>query len=146
TDIQLVGAALYFLPIKTRLPLKFGPETLTEVTCARVRVEVADQQGHRAFGWGETPLSVQWVWPSLLPYHERHAVLKKLCIELTGLWASFGAQGHPMEIGHDFLQNILPGWREGFNGRERGEKEPVPLLAALLCCSPFDLALHDAYG
>jgi hypothetical protein len=37
TDIRVVGAALYFLPVRTRVPLKFGPETLTEVTCARVQ-------------------------------------------------------------------------------------------------------------
>ncbi|MEQ8836086.1 MAG: hypothetical protein RID07_04705 [Lacipirellulaceae bacterium] len=61
TDVQLRGAELYFLPVKTRVPLKFGTETLTSVTCARVQVEVADQHGNTATGWGEVPLSVQWV-------------------------------------------------------------------------------------
>ncbi len=64
TDIQPLSAELRFLPVQTRVPLKFGPETLTTVTCARVRVRVADAAGHTAEGWGETPLSVQWVWPS----------------------------------------------------------------------------------
>ena len=64
SDIRTVGATLYFLPVKTRVPLKFGAETLTSVTCARAMVRVADQQGRTAAGWGETPLSVQWVWPS----------------------------------------------------------------------------------
>ena len=31
------GSTLYFLPIKARVPLKFGPEITTEVTCARVQ-------------------------------------------------------------------------------------------------------------
>ena len=35
TDIRTVGAALYFLPVQTRVALKFGAETLTHVTCAR---------------------------------------------------------------------------------------------------------------
>ena len=63
TDVRPIAAAVYFLPIKTRMPLKFGPEIITEVTCARIRVTVADTRGRRAEGWGETPLSVQWVPP-----------------------------------------------------------------------------------
>ena len=146
TDIKTIGAALYFLPVKTRVPLKFGTETLTSVTCARVRVRVADRNGRTAEGWGETPLSVQWVWPSAIPYEERHEALRRFCIELTDLWGSISAPGHPMELGHDFLETILPGWLNGFNQRHRRNKEPMPCLAALLCCSPFDLAVHDAYG
>jgi L-alanine-DL-glutamate epimerase-like enolase superfamily enzyme len=146
TDIRTVGAALYFLPVRTRVALKFGAETLTEVTCTRARVTVADEQGRTAAGWGETPLSVQWVWPSALPYAERHGALKTFCVELTELWASIRTRGHPMELGHDFLETVLPGWLQGFNQRHRRGKEPMPWLAALVCCSAFDLAVHDAYG
>jgi L-alanine-DL-glutamate epimerase-like enolase superfamily enzyme len=146
TDIRVVGASLYFLPVRTRLPLKFGLETLTEVTCARVSVTVTDDKGNTAPGWGETPLSVQWVWPGDLPYAERHAALKEFCQGLTELWASIRTRGHPMEIGYDFMETVLPGWLEGFNRRQRRGKAPMPWLAALVCCSPFDLAVHDAYG
>ncbi|HRZ57379.1 MAG TPA: hypothetical protein P5525_18220 [Candidatus Paceibacterota bacterium] len=59
TDIRVQSAELFFLPIATRVPLKFGPETLTSVTCARARVRVEDRHGRSAVGWGETPLSVQ---------------------------------------------------------------------------------------
>lgn len=85
TDIRTVGAALYFLPVQTRVALKAGTETLTQVTCARARVTVSDDQGRTAEGWGETPLSVQWVWPSAVSYEERHAALKAFCTELTEL-------------------------------------------------------------
>src|SRR5690349_18042068 len=146
TDIKTIGATLYFLPVQTRLPLKFGTETLTSVTCARVRVRVADRNGRTAEGWGETPLSVQWVWPSAAPYEQRHKALRQFCVELTDLWGSITTPGHPIEIGHDFLETILPGWLNGFNQRHRRNKEPMPWLAALLCCAPFDLAVHDAYG
>ena len=164
TDIRTVGAALYFLPVQTRVALKFGAETLTQVTCARACVKVSDEQGRTAEGWGETPLSVQWVWPSgagvppvnpeplaggtpaPLPYAERHAALQAFSLELTELWASIRTRGHPIELGHDFLETVLPGWLQGFNQRHRRGKEPMPWLAALVCCSPFDLAVHDAYG
>jgi L-alanine-DL-glutamate epimerase-like enolase superfamily enzyme len=146
TDIRTIGAALYFLPVQTRVPLKFGPETLTRVTCARARVTVADASGKKAEGWGETPLSVQWVWPSALPYEEREAALKEFCAELAELWAALQTPGHPLELGHDFQETVLPSWLQGFNQRHRRGREPMPWLAALLCCSAFDLAVHDAYG
>ncbi len=146
TDIGTVGAALYFLPVQTRVALKFGAETLTQVTCARACVKVSDEQGRTAEGWGETPLSVQWVWPSATAYEERHAALKAFCIELADLWASIRTRGHPIELGHGFLETVLPGWLQGFNQRHRQGREPMPWLAALVCCSPFDLAVHDAYG
>src|SRR6266850_3498115 len=146
TDIRTVSAGLYFLPVQTRVPLKFGTETLTQVTCARARVVVADSSGRRAEGWGETPLSAQWVWPSSVPLEERTEALKNFCIQLTELWASVRTRGHPLEIGYDFQETVLAGVLNGFNRRRRAGQEPMPGLAALLCCSPFDIALHDAYG
>ncbi len=62
TDIRIAAASLFFLPLRTRVPLKFGSETTTGVTCARVRLQVRGKDSRTAVGWGETPLSVQWVW------------------------------------------------------------------------------------
>jgi L-alanine-DL-glutamate epimerase-like enolase superfamily enzyme len=144
SDIGVVGATLYFLPIKLRLPLKFGHETTTSVTCARACLTVADAHGRTAVGWGETPLSVQWVWPSKLAYEARHSALKAFSNELARAWAGFEGRGHPMEVGHDFQEHILPRLLKDFSAGN--EAEPMPWLAALVCCSVFDLALHDAYG
>jgi L-alanine-DL-glutamate epimerase-like enolase superfamily enzyme len=145
TDVHPSNVSLYFLPVKTRVPLKFGPETMTEVTCARVCMRVSGVGGNAADGWGETPLSVQWVWPSALSYEERHEALKAFTIKLAEAWASFDTAGHPMEVGYAFQRNRLPGLLQEFN-KARGDAEPVPWLAALVCCSLFDIALHDAYG
>jgi L-alanine-DL-glutamate epimerase-like enolase superfamily enzyme len=145
--VRPVAAALYFLPVSTRLPLKFGRETLRAVTCARVCLTVRDRQGRRAEGWGETPLSVQWVWPSSVPYAERHAVLLDFCLRLCRAWAELDAWGHPLEVGHDFQAEVLPTlWTEVNRQRLAVGAEPMPWLAALVCCSAFDVALHDAYG
>jgi L-alanine-DL-glutamate epimerase-like enolase superfamily enzyme len=144
-DVRPRRVSVYFLPVHTRMPLKFGTETLTEGTCARVRVEVADREGRTAAGWGETPLSVQWAWPSSLSYEERHSAFKAFTIRLAEAWAEFDAYGHPMEVGHAFQKAWLPQLLEGLNNRRAG-REPMPWLAALVCCSAFDIALHDAYG
>ena len=143
TDIRAIGATLYFLPVHTRMPLKFGGETVTYVTCARVRMTVHDAAGATAEGWGETPLSVTWVWPSTLGYEERHAAMKGFCEKLAEAWAWFDVSGHPMEVGQDFIDDVLPGLLELHN---EGAVEPMPWLAALVCNSLFDIALHDAFG
>ena len=146
TDIRPASVSLYFLPVETRVPLKFGPETLTSVTCARVCMRVADGNGQTAEGWGETPLSVQWVWPSNLSYGERHQALKIFCMMLAQAWADFDQLGHPIEVGHAFQQQVLPTLLERMNEQRGHDAESMPWLAALVCCSAFDIALHDAYG
>lgn len=145
TDIRPVGVRVYFLPVETRVPLKFGPETLTYVTCARVCLRVRDADGCTAEGWGETPLSVQWAWPGQLPYEHRHHAMKTFCLMLANAWATCEVMGHPLEIGVAFTEEILPSLMAGLN-TQRGQAEPMPWLTALVCCSAFDIALHDAYG
>jgi len=146
-DARVREVSLYFLPVETRVPLKFGPETLTHVTCARVRVLLeAPATAATGTGWGETPLSVQWVWPSAISFEERHQALKAFCEVLAKAWARFDHCGHPIEIGHTFQRQCLPGLLEQFNQSTPEGSQPMPWLAALVCCSAFDLAVHDAYG
>src|SRR5690606_16511163 len=58
-----------------------------------------------------------------------------------------GVCGHPIEVGQEFEQVYLadasvspPAMPDGAGAG------PMPWLAALVCNSAFDLALHDAYG
>ncbi len=145
TDVRPVGVTTTFLPVETRVPLKFGAETLTAVTCARVCMQVVDRAGRVAQGWGETPLSVQWVWPSQISYREREEALLAFTESLAQAWATYDRFGHSLEVGHAFQQEVLPAVLNEHNAG-RGNAEPIPWLAALVCCSPYDIALHDAYG
>ena len=146
TDVHPISVDLYFLPVETRVPLKFGPETLTSVICARVAMTVADATGKRARGWGETPLSVQWAWPGSLSYQERCDTMQNFCRVLASAWAGFTGQGHPVELGHEFNESVLPGLLDTLNAERGAGARPMPWLAALVCCSAFDVAMHDAYG
>ncbi len=144
TDVTTIDSSLYFLPVQTRVPLKFGAEILTHITCARVCIKVKGEDGKISEGWGETPLSVQWVWPSSLPYEERHTAIKDFSVIIAKEWKKFTKKGHPMEIGHAFQETALVKLFKEFNDKRKDE--PMPWLAALVCCSAFDIALHDAYG
>ncbi len=143
TDVQVVAASMFLLPLTTRVPLKFGSEIITEITCIRVCLTVQDAKGHQTEGWGETPLSVQWAWPSLCSFDSRLESMTNFCRTLTQAWPQFPTAGHPMELGHDFLTRQLPNLLTEHNCQGA---EPMPYLAALICSSAFDIALHDAYG
>jgi len=147
SDVRVRGVTLRYLPIKTRLPLKFGPETTTHTTCARTAVTIEGRDGTVAEGWGETPLSVAWVWPSTLGYDTRLVAMQRFTEIVAAHWAELATWGHPLEIGHLFAQEVLPALHREFNDRRAAAGEaPMPWLAALVASSPFDIATHDAYG
>lgn len=143
---HISGIRLFFMPVRTRMPLKFGNETLTSVTCARVAMRIADVDGREAEGWGETPLSVQWSWPAALAYEDRHQALKAFCERLAEAWMQAPLAVHPLEIGHHFNEQILPSVLAAFNQTRNSESGLMPRLSALICNASFDIALHDAFG
>ena len=53
TDARVKDVSLYLLPVETRVPLKFGSETLLTVTCARAKVTLEDRDGNVGVGWAK---------------------------------------------------------------------------------------------
>jgi L-alanine-DL-glutamate epimerase-like enolase superfamily enzyme len=143
--MKIKDVELYFLPVTLRVPLKFGAQVLENVTCARARVTLESADGATSEGWGETPLSVPWVWPSGISYSEREGVLKDFCLQLSSTLPECGLSGHPMELGYDFIEGPLPEMLDAVNA-SREEAAKMPHLAALVCFSPFDIAVHDAFA
>ena len=147
SDIRVRAAELYFLPVQTRMPYQFGRQVLTAVTCARGRVWVEDRNGHVAEGWGETPLNLLWAWPTAeASYETLERRLQDLTMRLGQAWTEFDAWGHPMEIGYDFLQQVLPSQVRAEQEEQPSKTVTIPRLAALICASVWDQAIHDAYG
>ena len=145
TDVRVEDVSLYFLPITLRVPLQFGNETMRGVTCSRAAVTVRDGRGRTATGWGETPLNVQWVWPSALPAARRDELLRAFSVELARAWRRFPSSGHPVELGYRFMESALGELSATFSEETAGD-ERLPRLAALVAFSPFDIACHDAFG
>ena len=145
TDVHVKDVSIYFIDIRLRMPLKFGHETVSKATGVRVKMTVADASGKESVGWGETPLSVAWVWPGTLGYDERTDAMKEFCIALAKAWEGFEVSGHPMEVGHAFVEGPLDELHAEFNA-SRDPDKTMPWLGALVADSAFDIALHDAYG
>ncbi len=102
SDIQIKKVEIYFLPVETRVHLKFGNEVLTSVICARSCITVENNRGDIAKGWGETPLSVQWVWPSPVSYLFRFSQLEKFVLLLSEELNDYPVKEHryPMFYSH----------------------------------------------
>ena len=144
TDVRVTAAEVFFIPVTMRVPLKFGPETVTSVVCLRVRVTVTGQDGKTAQGWGETPLSVSWVWPSTLSVAVRAQRMQDFSKLLAERLVASGLSGHPMEIGQDFMHGPLAAATKEANALAGGDE--MPYLGSLVAFSAFDIAIHDAYG
>ena len=130
---------LDFIPVTMRLPLKFGAETIHSIQVAHVELEA-----YGATGRGETPLSVAWAWPSELPFASREQAMMDFCRLLAGYYPQPGvSDDDPMTIGYSFLEATLSKLLQEFNAKRTAS---MPYLAALICASAFDIALHDAYG
>ena len=106
-----------------------------------------DRQGNRQTGWGETPLSVQWVWPSSRAVGSANrSAQSSFVVSSPKTGAEFQTTGHALEVGHAFQEQRLNQRLEAINKSRDVDQEPIPHLAGLVCCSPFDLAVHDAFG
>jgi hypothetical protein len=99
SEIRPISVELFYLTGDIWVPLKFGPETFAHDTCPRMRIRVQNRSGKIGEGRGETPLRVQWIWPSKLTYSERLARLQDFCRLLAEAWADSDAWGDPLEVG-----------------------------------------------
>ncbi|MDB4720913.1 mandelate racemase/muconate lactonizing enzyme family protein [Verrucomicrobiales bacterium] len=143
--MKILEAELYILPVNLRIPLKFGNQTLTSVKCARVKVLSESKDGTVTEGWGETPLSVAWVWPSSLDYEQRESRLIEFSVSIAHSFVESNEEGHPFELGTRYISESLEGLRRVHNATYHDQEE-LPHLAALVAFSAFDLASYDAYG
>jgi len=119
-----------------RAPLKFGGAIVDRVTLLNVTLTVQDRAGRSARGFGSMPLGNVWSFPSkTLAYDDTLARMRTLAAELRRLTAACSDYGHPIELNH----TLEPAWL-------RAAGPDIPKLCTLVTASPFDAALHDAYG
>ncbi len=127
-----------------RTPIKFGGVALDRATLLNVNC-VLGWGGRVARGFGSMPLGNVWSFPSrVLSYDETLTAMKALTERIARITADYQGAGHPIDITHALEPAYLRAAAEVSS--ERQLAEPIPALCALVCASPFDAALHDAYG
>lgn len=140
-DMRIDGVETYEENFTYRTPIKFGGSVVDRVTLLNVRIRARNRSGREATGFGSMPLGNIWSWPSRkLGYDSTLAAMQDLATHLRRITAACQEYGHPVEINHI----LEPAWLKA--AAEVRSPEPVPKLAVLVTASPFDAALHDAYG
>lgn len=145
TDIRPTAMDVYVTMEKPRTPLKFGASVMHETPLAYVRAQVENLDGDTAEGWGAIFLSDVWAWPDpQVRQPLKHHAMMRLVDEWAQRFTEYNIYAHPIDIWHD-MQDQLGGVAQTLcdNLHLPGA---MPYLASLVCASPVDAALHDAFG
>jgi L-alanine-DL-glutamate epimerase-like enolase superfamily enzyme len=145
TDIRIEEVRHEYEDFLFRTPIKFGGTAVDRATLLNVHCRVRTGDGRSAVGFGSMPLGNVWAFPSRrLGYEDTLAAMKALAERSARLVAGCTETGHPID-----LACLLEPEHERAAAevsRELALTEPIPRLAALVVASPFDAALHDAFG
>jgi L-alanine-DL-glutamate epimerase-like enolase superfamily enzyme len=145
TDIRIRDVYFEYEDFRYRSAIKFGGVALDRVTVLDVRITVETGDGQTATGYGSMPLGNVWAFPSrVLTYDQTLAAMRFLASRIAEDYRTCGVTGHPIDITHKLEPEFFLAGND-FTALNR-LPEPVPKLAALVVASPFDAALHDAFG
>ena len=128
-----------------RAPYKFGGRPVDRVTLLNAWCVVRTAAGRTAKGFGSMPLGNVWSFPSRrMSYDDTLGAMKALAARVARITSSLKEAGHPI----DFNWMLEPEYLKAAAEVSRDLKlaEPIPKLCTLVTASPFDAALHDAYG
>jgi len=144
-DVRIDEVRFDFEDYQYRFAHVFGGFTTDRCTLLNVTVRVSNRQGKFADGFGSMTMGNVWSWKTQrYNYGQTLAVMKTLAERARGITASYRDFGHPLEINAE----LEPAWmRDAVAlGQQQDLSEPIPALFTLVTTSPFDAALHDAYG
>lgn len=145
SDIRIVDIRTYKKPTRCRTPLKFGAVVVEELPIGYAQVTVENRAGRRGTGWGAMFLMDLWAWPVSQATHEaKNRAMCDLLDAYARLVAGYGDYAHPLEIFLETEDELRRLSRE--ISAEHTPDEEMPFLGALICASPVDHAIHDAFG
>lgn len=145
TDIRIAELSCSATESEFRTPLKFGGNVVTHSLNFHVHAVVETRDGRRGEGDGWMPQGSVWGFPSaLVSRDDANRSGLDLYHRATAATAEFTGYAHPIDIAFELEETWLGLAAE--ISAEMALAEPLPKLYALVCTSPIDAALHDAYG
>jgi L-alanine-DL-glutamate epimerase-like enolase superfamily enzyme len=110
-----------------------------------VECVVSLSNGRSAKGFGSMTMGNVWSFPShVLAYDQTLGAMKSLAEKINGVTTAFRQWGHPIDINCALEPEYLRAAAEV--SQDLHLAEPIPKLCTLVTASPFDAALHDAFG
>jgi L-alanine-DL-glutamate epimerase-like enolase superfamily enzyme len=146
TDVRIKFAVIVFEPLAYRTPIKFGGRVIDKGFLANVTLTVEARDGKKhATGFGSMPVGNVWAWPSAkVTGDQAEAAMKLFAEEIVELGSVCPEHGHPIDLSY----HLSAEYEHTAKTLCQRMKlvEAMPELAQLVAASPFDAALHDAYG
>ena len=145
TDIRILDVQVAFEPVPFRAPLKFGGRIVDKSMLINAEITVENRKGHHAIGLGSMPVGNIWAWPSeKLDGDTTSKLMQKFAEETAFLFSKFPEFGHPLDIVYQLAAEYHHQGKA--ISTMKHVDEIMPDLAQLVSASPFDAALHDAFG
>jgi L-alanine-DL-glutamate epimerase-like enolase superfamily enzyme len=142
-DARIVEVTHAFEDFKYRAPYQFGGRSVDRVTILNVNCRIRTAGGREAWGFGSMTLGNAWSFPAA-PQDEGLGAMVALADEFRRTTAAFDDAGHPV----DLFRALEPEYLRVADkvSKRQGLAVPIPKLCTLVVASPFDAAIHDAYG
>lgn len=145
TGIRIEELSFEYEEFRYRAPYKFGGVPVDRATILNVHVAVRTSGGRTARGFGSMPLGNVWSFPAReLSYETTLKAMKTLAERIGKITAGYQDYGHPIDINLALEPEYLKAAAE--ISKESNLLAPIPKLCTLVTASPFDAALHDAFG
>jgi L-alanine-DL-glutamate epimerase-like enolase superfamily enzyme len=143
TDARIVEIRHSFQEFHYRAPYMFGGRKVDRTTLLDVVCRIRTNDGHEAEGSGSMTMGNAWAFPAA-PQEVGLPAMKGLAERISRITAACDDRGHPI----DLFRRLEPAYLAAAAEESRARALPVaiPKLATLVVASPFDAAVHDAYG
>ncbi|MGA8149551.1 MAG: enolase C-terminal domain-like protein [Terriglobales bacterium] len=145
SDIRIKEMLVSYEDYPYRAPYEFGGRSVNRVTLLNVHCTVEMVSGQVAKGFGSMPMGNEWSFPSkTLPYETTLEAMKRLAERIRKISEGYTEAGHPIDINFTLEPEYLKAAAEV--AQEMNLDQPIPKLCTLVTASPFDSAIHDAFG
>jgi len=145
TDVAIEAVDFSYEDFTYRVPIKFGGSVVDKVTLLNVNVTVKNREGKTAKGFGSMPLGNVWAFPSkTMSYEVTLNAMKEHATRMQKIIQGYKEYGHPVDHGVAWEPVFLKAALEV--NEQLQLKEPMPHMCTLVTASPFDAAVHDAFG
>jgi L-alanine-DL-glutamate epimerase-like enolase superfamily enzyme len=145
TDIRIDEITFGYEDYSYRTPIKFGGTVVDRVTLLNVNCVIRSLSGKTAKGFGSMPLGNVWAFPSkVLSYDQTLAAMKALAERISKITNAYKETGHPVDLNVALEPEYLKAASEVSKSLKLAQA--IPKLCTLTTASPFDAAVHDAYG
>jgi L-alanine-DL-glutamate epimerase-like enolase superfamily enzyme len=145
SDVRLREVRFAYADWVYRAPYKFGGRVVDKVTILDVHARVETRGGRSGWGFGSMTMGNMWSFPSpTLSYDTTLSAMKRLAERIASLFGACAETGHPLDLAHVLEPQCFAAAAEV--SREMALDQEVPELCTLVVASPFDAALHDAFG